>query len=766
MPANRALPVDHDLSDGPRRGPERLAAPAPKARVSLIRSYSVAFVGLFVGLLVLTDLATSSIAYRHATRVSLDLAADTLSEASAKVVGSTTALLDGARAFAEIGALAVAEHGLDDHEALFRLFGRQLQLLPGLASIHVAGPDGDLIEVRSTPRFTSRLIRRDAQSAAATERLVFRNRAFEPIAHINEPAADDPRDQAWYQQALVADGLVWSPVYRFAAAGEPGVTAAVAVRDAAGALIGVVGVDIALRSLSELLATQQLARGSIALIVDGAGRLIAFPPSLQLAPAAAGQDSELPMIDDLQARWVVDAFRLRTDVRTGTSGIKRVAYVVTETDGKGYLGVERPFPSGVGDDWRLLTLVPETSLLESARRLFSQATAISFILLLIASVAVSYLALRLLQPLRRLVRNTKLVREFRFAEVLRVQSWFNEIKAMDDALWRMSQGLRALEKFVPKDIGRQLIATGERAEPGAEVRELALLVTGASEMASLCGALSPERITERIARDIDVFTETILRHNGTIDNFLGESILAFWGAPVAIDRSAERSCLAALACRDAEAELRAGWAATAAVDDPPPPHNVFSLHYGRVIVGTIGSRQRMNWTAIGDNVTLAWDLHQLNRHYGTRILITGTVQQRVADRFWTRRLDRVPRGNGAPPLELFELVDSRERTPTAARLESIERYETGLSALFEADWATAEASFTALAERDPQDAAVAMMLARCKACDAYLWTDGQAPAGEPDANLIAARAIGSRSLNLGAADGGLATPVAQEIQDE
>ncbi|MEA3640640.1 MAG: cache domain-containing protein [Lamprobacter sp.] len=765
MPANPLLPVDPGLHAGPRRGPDRLAAATPKARVSLIRSYSVAFVGLFVGLLVLTDLATSSIAYRHATRVSLDLAADTLSEASAKVVASTTALLDGARAFAEIGALAVAERGLDDHQALFRLFGRQLQLLPGLAAIHVAGPGGDLIEVRNRPRFASRLIRPDDQGAAATERLVFRNRAFEPIAHINEPAADDPRDQAWYQQALAADGLIWSPVYRFAAAGEPGVTAALAVRDAAGALIGVVGVDIALRSLSELLAPQQLARGSIALVVDGTGRLIAFPPSLKLAPDTAGQDSELPMIDDLQARWVVDAFRLRTDARTGTSGIKRVAYVVTETDGKGYLGVERPFPSGVGDDWRLLTVVPETSLLESARRLFSQATAISFILLLIASVAVSYLALRLLQPLRRLVRNTKLVREFRFAEVRRVQSWFNEIKAMDDALWRMSQGLRALEKFVPKDIGRQLIATGERAAPGAEVRELALLVTGASEMASLCGALTPERITERIARDIDVFTETILRHNGTIDNFLGESILAFWGAPVAIDRAAERSCLAALACRDAEAELRAGWAASSAADDPPP-HNVFSVHYGRVIVGTIGSRQRMNWTAIGDNVTLAWDLHQLNRHYGTRILITGSVQRRVADRFWTRRLDRVPRGNGAPPLELFELVDSRERRPTAARLESIERYENGLRALFEADWPTAEASFTALAERDPQDAAVAMMLARCRARDASLWTDGPDSAGEPDANLIAARAIGSRSLNLGAADGGLATSGAQEVQDE
>lgn len=732
----------------------------------MIRSYTVAFVGLFVGLLVLTDLAISSINYRHATRVSLDLAADTLSEASAKLVVSTTALMDGARAFAEIGALAVAERGLDDHQALFRLFARQLQLLPGLASIHVAGPGGDVIEVRRTPRFASRLIRRDEHGAAATERLVFFNRAFEPIAHIDEPTAYDPREQAWYQRALAADGLAWSPVYRFADAGEPGFTAAVAVRDAAGAVIGVVGIDIALSSLAELLAAQQLARGSAALVVDGAGRLIVFPPSLKLAADSAGQDTELPMIDDLEANWVVDAFRPRPDARTGTSSIKRVTYSVTETDGKGYLGVELPLASGVGDDWRLLTVVPESALLESAWRQFSQATAISFILLLIASVAVSYLALKLLKPLRRLVRNTKLLREFRFAEVRRVPSWFTEIKAMDEAIWRMSQGLRALEKFVPKDVGRRLIASGERAEPGAEVRELALLVTGASEIASLCGAVTPERITERIARDIDVFTDTILRHKGTIDNFLGESILAFWGAPVAIDRAAERACLAALACRDADADLRAAWAASSAADDPPPPHNVFSVHYGRAIVGTIGSRQRMNWTAIGDNLTLAWDLHQLNRHYGTRILITGTVHQRVAERFWTRRLDRVPRGNGAPPLELFELVDSRERTPTAARSESIERYETGLRALFDADWATAEASFAALAERDPQDAAVAMMLARCRARDAYLWTDAKAAAGEPAGDLIAARAIGSRSLNLGAADGGLAASGPCEADNE
>ncbi|MBK5930029.1 cache domain-containing protein [Halochromatium salexigens] len=719
----------------------------------MIRSYKVAFVALFVGLLVLTMFAVSVNTYRHATQVSLDFSADILSEMSAKVIGRTSAVFKVARDFAEINALMVAEQGLSDHQTLFRLFGQQLALRPQLESIYVASPEGDFIQVRSSPQLVTRLIRRDPGdgegSAVVSEHLVYRNPRFEPIARINGDSDYDPRQRGWYQQALAAPGLQWSSVYRFANTEQRGITAAIAVRAADDSLLAVVGVDISLGSLSQFLTEQRVARGGVALIVDAEGRLIAVPRALKLRPDAP-ETGELPSVDNLQQRWLVDAYHHRGADTLLTSGINRVEYSLTRTRGQRYLGHRQAFPPAIGDGWELMIVVPEASLLETARRLFSEAAAVSLILLVIAAVAVSYLSLRLFQPLKRLVRNTELIREFRFADVKRVPSRFAEIKAMDEAIWKMSQGLRSLEKFVPMDVGRQLIKSGKRVEPGAEVRELALLLTGASDLASLCGSLPPARITERLSRQLDVFTSTILRHKGTIDNFLGESILAFWGAPVAIDDSVDRACRAALACREAEAALHAEWAKTRPADEPAPPLNLFSVHHGRAIVGAIGSRQRMSWTAIGDNVALGWDLHQLNRRYGTRIIISGEARDQIADRYWTRRLDVLPLSGGERRLEVFELIDRREHALMPAQLEAIASYEAGLEALLAGDWEAAEAIFKPLAERDPHDIAVALMLNRCGARDACFWPGLAGPRDDLLNGPFATRAVASTNLSASA----------------
>ena len=685
----------------------------------LIRSYRVAFIALFVGLLVATVIAVSANGYRRAADVALDLSADIVAEMSQRVRAQTSALFERSRDFAELAALAVSERGTDEAEPLLRLFGRQLALLPALESVYVGTPQGELIQARDAPQLATRVLRRSADGGAS-ERLIYRGADFAPIARINGSGAFDPRERGWYRQAAARSGVFWTGVYRFAGSGRRGITGAVAVRDDAGALQAVVGVDIALDSLSEFLTGQRIARGGVALIIGPEQRLVAYPHEVAVA-AGGGADETLPPIESLQDAWILDAYR---DVHAGRlreSANQSVEYTLTRSGGRRYLAHASAFPADIGNDWELLVVVPEASLLEGARRLFSESAMVALILVLVAAIAVSLLSLKLFVPLKRLVRNTELIREFRFAEVQRVRSHYTEIQAMDQAIWQMSQGLRSLEKFVPADIGRQLIQSGKRAEPDAEVRELSLLLTGVAGLGALCDALPPERIIALLAEQLDAFTAAILRCRGTIDNFLGESILAFWGAPVAMEDGPERACRAALACRDAEAVLHQQWAKRAGAGEPAPAPNLFSVHYGRAIVGTIGSRQRMSWTAIGDNVALGWDLHQLNRRYGTRILVSGEVRERVADQFWLRRVDVLPVGGGRRSLEVYELVDARERAPAPEQQTYIQRYESGLAAMLDADWDSAEAVFAELAARWPNDPAVALMHARCSTRDACYW---------------------------------------------
>jgi len=160
----------------------------------------------------------------------------------------------------------------------------------------------------------------------------------------------------------------------------------------------------------------------------------------------------------------------------------------------------------------------------------------------------------------------------------------------------------------------------------------------------------------------------------------------------------------------------------------------------------------MSWTAIGDNVALGWDLHQLNRRYGTRIIISGEAHAQIADRYWTRRLDVLPLNGGARSLEVFELIDRRERTLAPGHLEAIASYEAGLEALLAGDWEAAEARFKPLAEHAPDDVAVALMMNRCGAGDACFWPGLAGPRDDLLTGPFAtrARAVGAANLSVDA----------------
>jgi adenylate cyclase len=714
-----------------------------------IRSYRSAFILLFLALLVLTVLGVSTNAYRRATRVSLDLSADIIAEMSEKVVARTLSIFEQARGFLETDALVLSmlHHGNDAHlatgrEALFRLFAKQLELVPQVQSLYVADPNGNFVQLYSAPNLVTRVIERTAadgtQLAEPLERLIYRDGDFTPIAHITGVGEYDPRQRPWYAGAE-HETLYISEVYRFASDHRPGVTLVRAVRDADGGLRYVLGADVALNSISGLLASQRLAKGGVALIVDAAGGLVAFPYWLQLEDGTedAADAGHLPRVEDLTARWLVSAYR---GSRTGTarvSGNAQVEYTLTETKGARYIAHRKPFPDWLGADWALFVVVPEASLLSGAARLFSESAVISLIMLVVAAFAVSWFALRLFEPLTRLVANTEHVRALRFDQVQRVGSRFKEIHTMDSAIWRMKHALASLIKFVPARVAGQLVESGQALRPEAEVRQLAVLLTGISALGALCERLPPARITALLSAELEAFTRAILRRKGTLDNYLGDSILAFWGAPVDCEDGAGRACQAALDCLKLEQQMFADW------DEPdvPPPENLFSVHAGPCIVGALGSDLHMSWTAIGDNIARGWHLRRMNRRYGTRIMVSGEARKQAGEAFWFRQLDVLPAGHpeaGSRELALFELVEHREHPLAAGHAERIDAYERALAALLAQDWAAAERGFSRLAKRWPEDAATRLMLERCRRrdscwCPAALPRIGSvgAPAGNP-----------------------------------
>jgi adenylate cyclase len=194
-------------------------------------------------------------------------------------------------------------------------------------------------------------------------------------------------------------------------------------------------------------------------------------------------------------------------------------------------------------------------------------------------------------------------------------------------------------------------------------------------------------------------------HGGTIDKFIGDAVMAFWGAPAANPDHAVDACRAALACQRAlrASDLR---------DDSGRPLKVrIGINSGSMLVGNIGSEFRLNYTVIGDAVNVASRLEGANKEYGTDIIIGEETRRLAGDRIRVRELDRLMVYGRAGGLAIYELLDAGESTSVSPSWVTL--YERGLVAYRSQDFAGAMALFRqVLAERE-QDQPARIMLARC-----------------------------------------------------
>jgi adenylate cyclase len=693
----------------------------------MVSSYRSAFLLVFTALMVITVVSVSSNAYRRAADITLDLSSDIINELSGNIVNRTIVLFDAANAYLQSNAELFSGDGAElSRDRVLRLFWRQLELQPELLSIYKADPDGNFLQVSHQPRPVTRIIEhRDDQ---VFDRFVYRDAGFQPIAHLNGGGLYDPRSSGWYQRAIEAAGEVaWSPVYRFEQTGKLGVTAARVVFEGE-SVRQVLGIDIALEDLTDFLAEQSGTRGALAFIVDERDRLVAYPHQLILHDRDADYADSPDRMEQLVDRWLVDAYHeLLADIGASgeekggsgrTRGDDNRAYALTSSGDMRYIAQLHSFPGDWSEGWKLFVVVPEASLLSSASRLISESIAISVIILVGAVLLVQILAFRLFEPMRRLVHNTELIQQLRLEEVEPVNSRFSEIRAMDQAICGMRTGLQELAKFVPAKMARDFIQHGKSAELGGEMVDLTLFYSSISKFNALCSQRSTEQVTALVSLILDRFTQVIGRTDGTVDNYLGESILAFWGAPAPIVDGPLRACRVALQCKLIEDQLRQ----RESERFPPETVNLFAIHSGRAIVGNFGSKKRMAYTAVGDNVEIGWILKQLNHRYGTQILISEPVQAAVAGQFWLRLVDYVPLYSGAEPTAVYELAGQRSEPMSADWHHFTERYEAGLAALFAREWVKAEPIFSELAELRPDDKSVQLMLLRCYAEDAQMST--------------------------------------------
>lgn len=193
-------------------------------------------------------------------------------------------------------------------------------------------------------------------------------------------------------------------------------------------------------------------------------------------------------------------------------------------------------------------------------------------------------------------------------------------------------------RYVPAAVVNTLTAHPEKLTLGGENRELSLLFTDLAGFTSISESLDPRRAADLLNRYFTAMNQVIFDYGGTIDKFIGDSVMAFWNAPLEDPAHAMHAAQAACAMQNAMATLNAELQA----EGLPELHMRIGVHTGQALVGNIGSAiGRLSYTAIGDTVNLASRLEGANKAYGTNILLSESTAQQLQGEIALRAVDRV-----------------------------------------------------------------------------------------------------------------------------
>ena len=317
---------------------------------------------------------------------------------------------------------------------------------------------------------------------------------------------------------------------------------------------------------------------------------------------------------------------------------------------------------------------------------------------------------RLSRPLMVLEADMSRIQVFDLDGRPEIRSRIVEVVRMKTALENMKSGLRSFRKYVPADLVAELISLRKEATLGVQKRELTIFFSDIANFTSIAERMPPEQLADNLGLYFEAMTTTLLQNRGTVDKFIGDAIMAFWGAPHPVANHAELACRAALQCRQRADALSAEFIRAKV----PPFITRIGIHTGEALVGNIGYKDRLSYTAMGDAVNLASRLESLNRQYGTGILISEATYNLVRNDFLARPVDFVAVIGRSSGVKIYELLAARSEA-AKDEVAFVSLCEDGMEHYLGRNWAAAQDRFQAALTARPADRPAQKLAERCAA---------------------------------------------------
>jgi len=210
----------------------------------------------------------------------------------------------------------------------------------------------------------------------------------------------------------------------------------------------------------------------------------------------------------------------------------------------------------------------------------------------------------------------------------------------------------ALGKYLPKEMAREIIEHPSLLALHGEKKQIYVLFSDLEGFTKMSHALTPEQVAKLLNRYLESLSQVVLDHGGVIDKFVGDAVVAFWGAPIARSDDADRAARAGYAIWQAGEDFRK-WVADLDPDLPPVGKTRVGLHFGEAVVGNFGGENRIQYTALGDSMNTAARLEAANKALDSSVMASREFAERTTLDWW-RPMGKVVLRGRAQPVELME----------------------------------------------------------------------------------------------------------------
>lgn len=664
--------------------------PSWKLEINILTIFLLLFTASFILII--------SYTYKKNKEIVLDYTTNLMQQLSREARGKVASLLGEIKNFADFEKTMVNkidDVSLDNKPLIAYMFNA-IRKIPNLSILYINSINGTWIgfftleppatyqSKEKTPlpeEYKYALLYVDRNQEIPTERWIYYD-SENKIREVEEvPVTYDARNRPWFQKEVKMQKPYWTDVFIFFTSHDPGFAYVYPIFDEKGKFIAAGGGGVELSFLSSFMKVHKLKESQGSMLFTKKGNILAF--SGELSPNKVINVKDKPLFDA--------AYQIFLKNREN-------AFLLSY-NGDDYIASLVPFSLEIGqEELYLLIIIPKQDLLDQILSIQENLYLIFFCIIVVTVFFILIFSKKISKPIVDLSHEIDRLKRLDLQGKLSIKSHIKEICQMRESVISLKSALESFSTYVPKELVYKLLDAGKRIILGGKREELTIMFTDICNFTTITETIPIENLMQQLEEYFDKLSTVILNHHGTIDKYIGDAIMAFWGAPEKIENHSLLATEAALACQQVLKELNKKWI----LEGKTPFYTRIGLHEGCAIVGNIGTSKRMNYTIMGDAVNLASRLEGVNKTYQTSIVISEALANKIGNEFLLRPLDVVQVKGKKERVKIFELI-AKQDFATADLIQLATLFTNAYEAFEQNDFKKASTLFQEIQKKYPED---------------------------------------------------------------